>query len=57
MLRDAMNEQAGKFEKELAAGAGAERAEWIRTWLAFNKMNRARIAKEEEERSRPRFLN
>jgi hypothetical protein len=56
-LDNSLEEQAERYSAELAAGADAERAEWIRAWIAFNKMNRARIAKEEEERSRPRFLH
>jgi hypothetical protein len=61
ILDNSLAEQAERYTAELAAGVDAERAEWIRAWIAFNKMNRARIAKEdrvkEEERSRPRYLN
>jgi hypothetical protein len=57
VIRNTADEHARKLKAELAAGTDPERAEWIEAWLAFNKLNRARIAKEEEERSRPRYLH
>jgi hypothetical protein len=57
LLDNSLAEQAERYTAELATGVDAERAEWIQGWLAFNKMNRARKAKEKEERSRPRFLH
>jgi hypothetical protein len=57
IIRDAIDKQGQRFKAELEAGVDAERAEWIRTFLAFHKMNRARIGREEEERSRPRYMN
>jgi hypothetical protein len=57
LLDNSLAEQAQRYAAELAAGVDAERAEWIRAWLAFTRLNHPRIAKEEEERSRPRFLH
>ena len=53
MMWQAIDEQAEQFKKELAAGVDAEREEEIRIWFAYQKMNRARIERED----RPRFLN
>jgi hypothetical protein len=57
IFANALDEQAERFKAELSAGVDAEREEWIKVWFLYRKLNQARIAKEEEERGRPRFLN